>query len=220
MEKPNNIFIKNSNKIWLAIIILFIFLITASGVYAWQYINIIPTNQIWNLSANKPAGEAVSADTGIVENNTRYYGKWFDIKYPNEFSANPTAPTDVYNGITHVQTDEARFKSPDSKVEFFIFSPLWAGDPIDYLKIPDSEIVLSDKSNESGNGLDKTITRQVTTKAKDGTYYRSFESIKEQVGSGSDLHHVFGIKYQDDEVYKKYRENYVAFKKSLRQYAD
>lgn len=143
-----------------------------------------------------------------------YRGTWFDIEYPQNFTARPTTPT-----------NEAFFTSPDGTVEFFVYSPLWSGNPETYLTIAPIEKVVSEKTDEvkeserSGQFGDK-IVRWVTIKAKDGSYYRSFVSIKEQVGTGSDLHHVFGIKYQDNESYEKYREAYVAFKKSLRQYAD
>ena len=106
-----------------------------------------------------------------------------------------------------------------------MYSPLWSGKPETYLTIAPTEEVVSEKTEEvkeserPGQFGDR-IVRWVTIKAKDGSYYRSFVSIKEQVGTGSDLHYVFGIKYQDNASYEKYREAYVAFKESLQQYAD
>ena len=62
----------------------------------------------------------------IPETATRTFrGSWFDIEYPENFTARPTALT----------TDEAYFLSPDGTVEFFVYSPLWSGDPESYLKI-------------------------------------------------------------------------------------
>ena len=145
---------------------------------------------------------------------TLYRGTWFDIEYPQNFTARPTTPK-----------DEAYFISPDGTVEFFVYSPLWSGNPVTYLTIAPTEEVVSEKTEEvkeserSGQFGDRVL-RWVTAKAKDGSYYRSFVSIKEQVGTGSSLHHVFGIKYQDSASYEKYREVYVSFKESLRQYAD
>jgi len=156
---------------------------------------------------------------------TLYRGTWFDIEYPQNFTARPTTPTNVYNNISHVSTDEAYFNSPEGTVEFFVYSPLWSGKPETYLTIAPTEEVISEKTEEvkeserPGQFGDR-IVRWVTIKAKDGSYYRSFVSIKEQVGTGSDLHYVFGIKYQDNASYEKYREAYVAFKESLQQYAD
>lgn len=149
---------------------------------------------------------------------TLYRGSYFDIKYPREFIAKPTEP---------VQTDEAYFSSPDGAVEFFVFSPLWAGDPENYLEVAPTEEIVSEKT-ETGEALpnqlkdSERIIRWVTIKAKDESYYRSFVSIKEQVreDGGSELHHVFGIKYKDNETYEKYKDAYEAFKNSLEQYAD
>lgn len=145
---------------------------------------------------------------------TLYRGSWFDIEYPQNFTARPTVPT-----------DEAYFTSPDGTVEFFVYSPLWSGNPETYLMIAPMEEVISEKTeevkeSERSGQLGDRIVRRVTIKAKDGSYYRSFVSIKEQVEAESYLHHVFGIKYKDDASYEKYREAYVAFKKSLKQYAD
>jgi hypothetical protein len=156
---------------------------------------------------------------------TLYRGSWFDIEYPQNFITRPTTPTNVYNTITHVLTDEAYFTSPDGTIEFFVYSPLWSGNQETYLTIAPTEEVVSEKTeevkeSERSDQFGDRIVRWVTIKAKDGSYYRSFVSIKEQVGTGSDLHHVFGIKYQDNASYEKYREAYVAFKESLQQYAD
>lgn len=156
---------------------------------------------------------------------TLFRGSWFDIKYPQDFTAIPAAPTTVHDGKTYVQTDEAYFTSPDGAVEFFVYSPLWAGDPKTYLTITPTEELVSEKTDEvkederPGQFGDR-IVHWVTVKAKDGSYYRSSVSIREQVGSGSELHHVFGIKYQDSASYEKYKEQYVAFKESLHQYSD
>jgi len=59
----------------------------------------------------------------------------------------------------------------------------------------------------------------VTIKAKDGSYYRSFVSIKEQV-TPAVVHQVFGIKYSNKESYEYYKKAYLNFKGSLVQYSD
>lgn len=153
----------------------------------------------------------------------RYSGSWFDISYPTNFTTSPSAPlnTDNSNDLLHyIETDEATFTSPDKSVEFFVFSPLWSGDPIDYLSIKPTEEVVNEKTATKGEGYGKSITRWVTIRAKDGTYYRSFVSIKNQANTESPLHHVFGIKYKNNEAYEKYKDDYNAFKKSLIQYGD
>ena len=175
--------------------------------------------------SEKQEKSEVTIQTEPQVGTTLYRGSWFDIEYPQNFTARPTTPTNVYNTVTHVLTDEVYFTSPDGTVEFFVYSPLWSGNPETYLTIAPTEEVVSEKTEEvkeserSGQFGDRVL-RWVTAKAKDGSYYRSFVSIKEQVGTGSSLHHVFGIKYQDSASYEKYREVYVSFKESLRQYAD
>lgn len=153
----------------------------------------------------------------LTANGTRIYrGSWFDIEYPKEFSAASLSLKES----GYVEQNEASFTSPDGSVEFFIFSPMWSGDPANYLIITPNERVISDTSSESGSGYARKIIRWVTIESNDGSYYRSFVSIKEQVGTGSDLHHVFGIKYINNDAYNRYRDAYISFKESLRQYAD
>jgi hypothetical protein len=176
-------------------------------------------------SKKQEKSEAATKSEPTQSSTALYRGSWFDIEYPKNFSARPTTPTNERNSVTHVLTDEAYFTSPDETVEFFVYSPLWSEDPETYLTIASMEEVISEKTeevkeNERPGKFGSKITYWVTVKAKDGSYYRSFISTKEQVGTGSDLHHVFGIKYKNNVSYEKYREAYVAFKKSLQQYAD
>ena len=96
---------------------------------------------------------------------------------------------------------------------------MWSGDP-DYLRLLPIEEIVDEKIEQSGSEFDVRIVRRVTLKAKDSSYYRSYISIKSQVGSGSDLHHVFGIKYLDNQTHQRYRDQYLDFQESLRQYAD
>lgn len=153
---------------------------------------------------------------------TLYMGSWFDIRYPQEFTVSPALPASNKNGEKTIQTDEATFTSPEGTVAFFVYSPLWSGNPKEYLTIAASEELVDEKTDEkTANGPSGgTKTRWVTLKAKDGSYYRSFVSIRRQLGSGSELHHVFGIKYRDMAAYETHKAAYAAFKQSLRQYAD
>ena len=153
---------------------------------------------------------------------TLYRGNWFDVTYPSNFVPNPTAPTVTSQGLTFVSADEATFTSPDKTVEFFVYSPLWSGEPKSYLTIAPTETIVDDKTTETPIDPLKggTKTRWVTVEAKDHSYYRSFVSIYRQIGIGGEVHHVFGIKYRDAAAYATYKESYTAFKASLRQYAD
>ncbi len=151
-----------------------------------------------------------------------YRGAWFDVKYPENFTAAPTQPTLISkNSNTRVRTDEATFTSPDNNIEFFVYSPLWNGDPKEYLKIKDTEELVSEKiSTTTDRNSDLQRTRWVTIKAKDNSYYRSFVSITGGINLGSLVHHVFGIKYKNDAAYEQYKNDYLKFKESLIQYAD
>ena len=182
----------------------------------------LESQEVEETPSKEPRPEVDEEETS--DETKLYKGTYFDVTYPAAFAAKPSAPTSTMNGINHVMTDEAYFLSPDETVEFFVFSPLWGGDPMTYTGIAPSEELVSEKTEEmkeddvEGQFGDK-IVRWVTVKANDGSYTRSFVSIRTQVGTGSDLHHVFGIKYQDQESYEKYRDAYIAFKSSLKQYS-
>ena len=153
-------------------------------------------------------------------NLIRYQGTWFTIDYPNTFTATPTGPTELYNGIEMVKTDEARFLSKDGSVEFYVYSPLWGGKP-DYTFIKDSEELIDQKEVATpGAGFEKSLTEWVTVKAKDNSYYRSYVHTRKQIDTGSEYTYTFGIKYSDRDSYNTYKDAYVAFKKSLVQYSD
>lgn len=162
----------------------------------------------------------------------QYYGSWFSVEYPSTFTASPTEPVENWsseqfsdNDIKNVVTDEAFFLSPDKTVEFFIHSPLWGGNPESYLDIAEHETLVDETTeevpeSENTNQFGETFIYRATLKAKDGSYWRSFISTRHQVGTGSEIHHVFGIRYKDQETYNQYRQDYLDFKSSLIQYAD
>jgi len=160
--------------------------------------------------------EEVASTTGET---ILFIGSWFDIEYPEDFTASPTEPSAVRSEILRTLTDEAKFLSPDETVEFFVFSPLWDEDPEDYLEIKTTETLVSEKTEKNGADDTRQVVTWVTVKANNGSYYRSWVSIRED-NFGSPIHHVFGIKYQDSSSYKRYRDQYITFKNSLHQYAD
>lgn len=180
----------------------------------------VPESQKQDVSKTTTKAEPAPVEVTV------YRGSWFDIKYPQNFAPSPTAPTTLDNGNSYIQTDEAYFESPDGSVEFFVYSPLWSGDPKNYLVIAETEELVDEKTEKSKalpGQLEDTerIIHWVTVKAKDNSYYRSFVSIREQVGQGhSELHHVLGIKYKNNAAYEQYKDAYIAFKQSLIQYAD
>lgn len=149
-----------------------------------------------------------------------FSGTWFRVSYPADF----TAMSDSNN-------DGATFASSDGLVEFYVYSPMWYGDT-SYTELKSNEEVVSDESVTEQTVINPsvtntTITRRATYRAKDGSYLRSFVSIKDQVfdtpdqyGRDAVLHHVFGIKYKHQAAYNKYLSQYLDFKKSLMQFAD
>ena len=167
--------------------------------------------------------EVISRKQKATKESVKLYrGPWFDIQYPESFTVKPVSNLRIDEETELIQKDEAYFISPNERVEFYVFSPLWRGEP-SYLTVLPTEDLVSEKNEEAKERAGQHGKRQVcwvSVKAKDSSYYRSFVSIKDQVGTESELHHGFGIKYRDNEAYQRYQKAYIAFKKSLRQYSD
>jgi len=143
-----------------------------------------------------------------------YTGSWFSVNVPDNFEASP-----ALEAGDRAETDEARFTSPDGRVEFFVYSPQWGGET-GYTEVLPTEQMQDEQTTTSGEGYNKKVSRYVTLAAKDGSYMRSFVRIRGQVDTGSETQMVFGIRYKDQASYDAYKEAYVAFKESLEQYAD
>jgi hypothetical protein len=187
---------------------------TLSSELKQQPTNPQPTTQQPLPQTSPPLAETTTAPaTGLAE----YHGSYFDITYPATFTARPAFPTGERDGVLLVVTDEAYFTSPDKTVEFFVYSPQWGGEPENYLIEGDNESFLSE--SEDPSATTDTVVFRATVKANDGSYFRSWESTRNQLGD-TQLHKVFGIKYKDQAAYNKYQADYLAFKKSLVQSAD
>lgn len=137
-----------------------------------------------------------------------YNGAWFEIRYPSNFRVRPSL-----RGSSGQGYDSAFFASPDGSVEFYVFSPQWNGEPVDIELNPQSEVQAS-QNTEKRQGR---IVRRVTIRARDNSYLRSFEDTED---TATNTRKVFGVKYRDQAAYNRYRQNYLAFKQSLRQFAD
>lgn len=145
-----------------------------------------------------------------------FSGNWFQVEYPKNFTPSPTSPTNSFRDYEFVETDEATFTSPDGTVEFFVFSPQWGGDPIDYIiEQPNEKTV--DQSEDKANSDDPFAISHhwVTYEDKEGKYTRSYHSQMTE-----STHQVFGVKYTNRKMYERYKAAYLAFKKSLQQFAD
>lgn len=137
-----------------------------------------------------------------------YKGAWFDIEYPSDFKVENS----LKSSTNSEGFDSAFFTSPDGKVQFYIFSPQWSGKP-EEVKIQENEKLVESKS-ENHNGI---FIKRWTVAAKDGSYYKSFEESSEAEGT---INKVFGIKYASKKDLEHYRDEYLHFKNSLKQYAD
>jgi hypothetical protein len=148
----------------------------------------------------------------------RFEGAWFTVRYPAAFTVRPGMPG---RSSDKNQVDSAYFVSPDKKVEFYVYSPQWNGEPTDYALEPKWETLVAKREQtvkKGSGGFNETIRVQwVTVKAKNGAYTRSWVDTE---NTTLNTRHVFGIKYTDLKSYQKYRAAFEAFKKSLEQFGD
>lgn len=153
-----------------------------------------------SLLASSPAGAS-------QQKWLTYRGAYFDIKYPATFSARGSQRMDGE------RYDSAFFAAPDGSVEFYVFSPIWNGDP-EEIEINEATEAYVSEDSETYNGIK---VRRATIRARDGSYLRSFEDTE---NTNTNNRTVFGIKYRDQATYNKHRQTYLTFKKSIKQYAD
>lgn len=154
------------------------------------------------------ATTVIIAKDKVTKGYKLFKGAYFDIEYPTNFKP--------HFGGKKVSKDEpvdsTYFTSPDSAVEFFIFSPLWSGD-VDYTEMKLGEKLKEEKeTNENGY-----INTWKTFVAKDGSYTRSFHMIYHP---DYNTKKIYGIQFQSSKAYDKYKKEYLHFKKSHKQYAD
>lgn len=135
-------------------------------------------------------------------------GAYFEIKYPPLFRARASLPSNSFEG----EYDSAFFTAPGGNVEFYVFSPLWNGEPKD-IEIDASEDYVSQNTEKKGT----IVIRRVTIRAKDNSYLRSFEDTEY---TENNTRRVFGIKYRNQSAYNRHRQDYLTFKRSLRQFSD
>jgi len=150
-----------------------------------------------------------NADNDTKPNWSAYSGAWFQIEYPPGFNARRSLD------------DSAFFISPDNKVEFYVFSPQWKGEPTDFMLNSKTEKVVAHKEVETPKSKQApwvTTTRWFTVKAKNGSYWRSW--VDTENTGGLNTRKVLGIKYRDQKAYNQYKSRYIRFKNSLIQYAD
>ena len=141
-----------------------------------------------------------------------FKGSYFFVEPPEDFELADS---------TH---DYAAFKSPDEKVIFAVYSPLWHGEG-EEIFLQEGEVEVSREVEEtfidmSEIGSDTTQTdTYVTVEAKDDSYTRSIVEIFYR-NEGGGTQRIFSYQYKDQESYDEYLDQYLKFKKSLIQYAD
>ena len=141
-----------------------------------------------------------------------FQGAWFSVRYPATFRRSPLAA----QRRTGPGYDSAFFTAPDQSVQFYVFSPQWNGEPRD-CQIDSRREVLVDEHVEVGwRPHGATSARQVTVRARDRSYERSWVDV----ATPENTRLVFGIRYRNAAALRAYRPQYLAFKKSLAQFAD
>lgn len=138
-----------------------------------------------------------------------YKGAWFDIRYPQNFTATPS----LKSATNSEGFESAFFTSPDGEASFYVFSPQWSGDATD-IRIQPGEKIISKDSSYTPQKRARTINW--TIEAGDKSYRRSYQEIK----MDENINWIFGFKYKDEASYNKYKEQYLRFKNSIIQYGD
>jgi hypothetical protein len=208
--------------IWVVLVVT----VVGGSAYWWMQENPFTQAPVYQEQTIVPATTQTQQQTDAKPTQTtaavgtkEYKGAWFKVTYPANFTAKQEGQ------------DEASFTSPDGSAQFYVYSPQWSGDPASYLNALPTETVESDTStpdtSQYGTTDYKKVIRYVTFAAKDGSYKRSFVSTiagyvtaPDSTDYSSKTHLVFGIKYKDKATYDLYLNQYLAFKKSLVQYAD
>jgi len=137
-----------------------------------------------------------------------YKGAFFEVEYPKNF----TVKSSIKSSMPDLY-DSAFFISPDKKVRFYVFAPQWSGDADDITIDPENEVE-KDTKREIKNGMK---FKWFTYESKDKSKLRSYQ---ETTNEEETTKLIVGIEYADRESYKKYKDVYLKFKKSVRQFAD
>jgi hypothetical protein len=153
----------------------------------------------------------VTAQSAAPARVSKYRGAFFEVKYPSNFTARSLDATKAR------ESSAATFSAPDSSMEFYIFSPQWAGDAPGIALVPAKETEVARKSEKGkSSGVEGTFT-WTTIAAKDKSYTRLYQSF---LAEDKSINWVIGMKYSSEEALAAYRAQYAQFKASLVQLAD
>jgi len=139
-----------------------------------------------------------------------YATKHFSIDYPITFKAK-------------YSKDEGYFTSPDGTVTFYAYSVNKPSGKNHYMKVKPSEKKLSsnsEKKDVKGAYYDYQFSGWGTFKAKNNSYYRAYTAKKKCNTKGKDFYgncrfEIFGIRYKNEEAYRRYRDDFMLFKHSI-----
>lgn len=185
----------------------------------YGYSRIVPSSDPTNEELAWSAGSGQSSEPGAAEdfhdiaaNNPpavkepmewkTFRGGYFDVQYPASFTVESSGEED---GIL--------FVAPDRSVQFYVFSPLWNGESKHYDVDPENEIVKQHSVEREGS---RRITR-LTYQDRTNHQMRSFEDVEDTLYN---TRRIFGVFYSNQSAYSEYKDLYLKFKKSLKQYAD
>ncbi len=135
---------------------------------------------------------------------TSFNGAWFSIDVPAGFTVLPG--TGDANGVEGA--NDASFRSPDTTVVFYVFSPQWNGTPTNF-QPPEGTTIDTETSGS-------IVIRRATWRMADGMI-RSFEDTED---TEFNTRRTFGIAYRDAAALARWRPAYLGFKASLQQFAD
>jgi hypothetical protein len=154
---------------------------------------------------------ANAADDKVATRYASYKGKFFEVQYPANFKVR------VLDAAKARESNAATFASADGSMEFYVFSPQWAGDAPGIALDGAREIEVSrDTKPGKSSGVAGTFT-WTTIAAKDKSYTRRYQDFLATDGS---IHWVIGMKYRGEADLARYQAEYAKFKASLKQLAD
>lgn len=160
--------------------------------------------KLWVVAFGVAVSLTAAAAGGAVQG---YRGMWFEVQYPKGYQARNL------DGESAKESTAATFTSPDGTVEFYVFSPQWAGDAPGIALDASKEVETDRSSKKSGSG---TYT-WYTIAAKNKSYTRTYQDFNDTTNN---VHWVIGLKYRSEKDFAAHKAEYLAFKKSLKQFAD
>lgn len=170
---------------------------------------------IYCLPNNQPRTLGVPA--GYEDEWTTYQGTSFGIAYPEDFVVD-----------TSLGNDYASFTSPDGRVTFHVYSPLWDGSA-DELLVQSGEIIVATRPRvitpvSCVTQLGESSTVEYDAKVireSDDTTIRSVADIGLKTEDDtSNVRMTFALEVKDTEQFDEYLELFKLFMSSLVQYAD